>query len=90
MLLSRQFGISQPSAKRWLEGDNYPDTGKIVELAEWTNTSVDWLLTGRGFKHPRYLNLTPEITGILELVTSMQPNEQAMALKLIQAISTSK
>ncbi len=90
MLLSRQFGISQPSAKRWLDGDNFPDTGKIVELAAWTNTSVDWLLTGRGLKHPDDLNLTPEVMATLKLLRSMQPNQQVLALKLLQALSTSK
>ena len=51
--LARRFNVTHPSAKKWLDGNGYPDTDRLIELALWGNTSLDWLLTGKVTFSPR-------------------------------------
>lgn len=86
MLLSREFKVSQPSAKRWLDGQNYPDTEKIIEIALWSKTSIDWLLTGRGEKHPQYLENQGELNSAIQALINLPAEKRAIALRLLQAL----
>lgn len=89
MLISRQFNVSQPSAKRWLDGDNFPDTEKLVEIAAWTKTSIDWLLTGRGIKHPSEFDYPDDVNESIGLLLSMPKSKQDIALQLLKALKFS-
>lgn len=88
MLLAREFHVSQPSAKRWLDGENFPDTEKIVELAEWSKTSIDWLLTGRGTKHPIEFGYPRDVLDAMDCLLSMSESKQNIAIKLIKALKS--
>ena len=89
MLISRQFNVSQPSAKRWLDGENFPDTEKLVEIAAWSKTSIDWLLTGRGVKHPNEFDYPETVSNSIQYLLSMTPAKQEIALKLLNALKSS-
>lgn len=88
MLLAREFQISQPSAKRWLDGENFPDTEKIVELATWSKTSTDWLLTGRGVKHPSEFDYPDKVKESISCLLSLSPSKQSIALTLLKALKS--
>jgi len=46
--LAKKMGVSQGAARKWLEGESYPDLDKIADLALHLKINSDWLLTGRG------------------------------------------
>lgn len=73
--LARRFNVTHPSAKKWLDGNGYPDTDRLIELALWGNTSLDWLLTGRGQKHPKDLEASQEFQDTVELLRKASPKQ---------------
>lgn len=44
-------GVRQTSARKWATG-GFPEMGTAIKLATELGVSVEWLLTGRGSKHP--------------------------------------
>ena len=51
-IIGDRFSVSQRGARKWLEGEGFPELGKCIEIANSFNVCVEWLLTGRGPKHP--------------------------------------
>ncbi|MCH7340315.1 helix-turn-helix domain-containing protein [Acinetobacter higginsii] len=45
-VLSKEFGISDKAASKWLNGEAIPETSKIPLLASFLNISSQWLLSG--------------------------------------------
>ncbi|WP_312969786.1 XRE family transcriptional regulator [Acinetobacter gerneri] len=45
-ILSKEFGISDKGAGKWLKGEAIPETAKIPLLAEFLGVSAEWLLNG--------------------------------------------
>lgn len=45
-VLSKEFGISDKGAGKWLKGEAIPETAKIPLLAEFLSVSAEWLLNG--------------------------------------------
>lgn len=45
-ILSKEFGISDKGAGKWLKGEAIPETSKLPQLAEFLGVSTEWLLTG--------------------------------------------
>ncbi len=45
--LAKFFKITPKAASKWLNSEAMPDTKKIIDLAEWLDVSVEWLLTGK-------------------------------------------
>lgn len=46
------LGVSQPTARSWLHGENIPGMEKALDLATHFDVCVEWFLTGRGPKFP--------------------------------------
>lgn len=84
VMLARRYGITHPSAKKWLDGNGYPDTDRLIDLALWGNTSLDWLLTGRGQKHPTDLEVSKDFQDAVELLRQASP-EQLSTMKAVIA-----
>ena len=51
--VANQFQVSAESARKWLAGENFPDTKRIPEIARALNVSAQWLLSGEGNMNPR-------------------------------------
>ncbi|MCU4589126.1 Cro/Cl family transcriptional regulator [Acinetobacter ursingii] len=45
--LAKIFKITPKAAGKWLNGEAFPETQKIIEIAEYFEISVSWLLTGK-------------------------------------------
>lgn len=45
-ILSKEFGISDKGAGKWLKGEAIPETAKIPLLADFLGVSAEWLLNG--------------------------------------------
>lgn len=50
--VGRIFGVSQKAARKWLEGEGRPKGERAAEIAVRLGVSYDWLMTGKGNKHP--------------------------------------
>lgn len=48
--VGNMFGKNQKSARRWLEGEGFPELALAIRMATFFNVSLEWLLTGRGEK----------------------------------------
>jgi hypothetical protein len=48
--ISRLLNISYQAAKNYLSGYRYPSTEILISLADRTEYSIHWLLTGKGNK----------------------------------------
>ncbi|MBE2896768.1 LexA family transcriptional regulator [Pasteurellaceae bacterium HPA106] len=44
---ARAVGVSQPSLKRWAEGEADPTRTNLIKISEVANVSIDWLATGK-------------------------------------------
>jgi len=44
--LSKEFGVSDKGAGKWLNGEAIPETSKIPVLAQFLKTNAEWLLSG--------------------------------------------
>ena len=45
-ILSKEFGVSDKGAGKWLNGEAIPETSKIPVLAQFLKTNAEWLLSG--------------------------------------------
>lgn len=84
--VAKQFGVAHPSAKKWLDGCNYPEIAKLAEIAEWGDTTIDWLITGRGVKHPPSEQLPEDLVKIIDALKDADPKTTETAKNLIFAL----
>lgn len=50
--LVRMLGVSHRVAKKWLDGEEFPPTSKMVKLASELQVRSNWLFSGQGEKSP--------------------------------------
>lgn len=55
-ILSKEFGISDKAASKWLNGEAIPETSKIPILAKFLNVTSEWLLSGDCEKSDSYMS----------------------------------
>ena len=48
--LVRMLGVSHRLAKKWLDGEEFPPTSKMVRLASELQVRSNWLFSGQGEK----------------------------------------
>lgn len=53
--IARSVGVAPSSLYRWLDGQFEPGLARIAAIAEVLNVSLDWLIAGRGERHPGQL-----------------------------------
>lgn len=75
--LARRLGIEGPSVNGWAKGRHLPDMIHILALAEWSDTCVEYLWTGRGPKHP----LSPEICQMIDAFELLTPERRVEILR---------
>jgi transcriptional regulator with XRE-family HTH domain len=49
--LAEMLGISAAQAGKWLKGEDFPQTSKLVKLAQCLGVRSNWLLSGVGEKY---------------------------------------
>lgn len=66
--LVRMLGVSHRVAKKWLDGEEFPPTSKMVKMASMLNVRSNWLFSGQGEKYGAHADVTsalaPEQTEI--------------------------
>jgi transcriptional regulator with XRE-family HTH domain len=75
--ISRRLGISYQAAKNYLEG-RLPSAEVLALIAEQTDYSLNWLLTGRGAKKVASENASGDapLTGELQLIVRRMVREE--------------
>ncbi|MGD9000358.1 MAG: hypothetical protein PVF75_08075 [Granulosicoccaceae bacterium] len=58
--LVRMLGVSHRVAKKWLEGQEFPPTSKMVKMANMLEVRSNWLFSGQGEKYPLPCDAEPE------------------------------
>jgi transcriptional regulator with XRE-family HTH domain len=46
--LGRAFGVTPKAARKWLQGEGYPEMAKAVEICSRVDVNLTWLLQGVG------------------------------------------
>ena len=55
--LAQKLGVSRGAVANWESGNEmYPTVSRLIMIAEITQVSVDWLVTGRGPMLPGMIN----------------------------------
>lgn len=85
--LGELMGVSYKAAGNWLRGLSFPSMTNVLRLAVWGGVCVEWLLTGRGPKHPPE-SQPAEITAALEAMASMSPDARAVLLSMLAGART--
>ena len=57
--LASSMGVSRQAVSKWESDKSSPDTVKLIQLAEYLNTEVEYLATGR---HPVYISPDIHVT----------------------------
>lgn len=89
-LFAKRYGIAQPSSRRWLVGEDYPDIDKLIDLAKWGKTTVDWLLTGRGFRHSEFAESSETVNKTVQLLKKADPQQLQTILLSCQPLLIKK
>lgn len=59
--LVRMLGVSHRVAKKWLDGDEFPPTSKMVKIASKLQVRSNWLFSGQGEKSSNGPEETPVV-----------------------------
>ncbi len=68
--LADALGISRQAVSKWENDQAYPDTLKLIQLAEVLNTEVEYLATGRKPVYeeaPIVLNMVKKVDKVVEV-----------------------
>lgn len=68
--LADALGISRQAVSKWENDQAYPDTLKLIQLAEVLNTEVEYLATGRKPMYeeaPIVLNMVKKVDKVVEV-----------------------
>jgi transcriptional regulator with XRE-family HTH domain len=86
--LADLFGVSQKGARKWLEGEAFPDWEKLLRICDWAGVRLDWLMRG---KHPKRdadaaYSTDPTIAHVVDRLRAMEPEQKYLAKRLIDSI----
>lgn len=90
VLLAKRYGITHPSTRKWLVGEGYRDIDKLIDLAKWGKTTVDWLLTGRGFRHSEFAESSKTVNKTVQLLKKADPQQLQTIYAVVSALANQK
>lgn len=80
--------ITPNAARKWVEGEGFPSTDKIILLARWASVNTEWFITGQGSKASvDYTKLEPKIDAVVKIMQEMSEYQKEQAVRLIDAIA---
>lgn len=85
--LGKLFTVSQNGARKWLEGEGFPSTERMIAVAKWGKVSFEWLATGRGTKHLPTTATRPEIVRLLHAAEDIPSYKVDQTIKIMAAIA---
>jgi hypothetical protein len=70
--VGKLFSVGQSAVTKWKTGKDTPALPRAIEMAKEYGVCVEWLLTGRGPKHPGDTT-DPALTRLLEFWQALSP-----------------
>lgn len=86
--LARLCKVTQPAVKKWFDAEALPGMEHCLTLAEWANVCFEWLMTGRGPKHPGDQYQTSAIAHVVEAMQAMEPQQQYLVSRIADEIAS--
>ena len=80
--LGKVFGVSGTMAWYYLNGEKLPSMDKAIQMAGKLGVCVEWLLTGKGPKHP----VGDEASGDVINISHLSPQAKAAIRAMIAAL----
>jgi len=73
------LGINHQEAQKWLDGEEFPKTSRLVKMATMLQVRSNWLLSGQGEKYPPDVEVEQRVkTTVVE--TADELSKEAFAL----------
>lgn len=77
--LGEKLGLDKGTVSKMERGENAPTAKTLIALREIFNVSTDWILTGKGLKHPLEIDTKDEYgQGLLEMIDDLKSNKSAL------------
>lgn len=83
--LGRIFGVSQKGARKWLEAESWPRWETLIQITEWGNVNIEWLMTGRDEIDKKNLAENKGVTYLINLYTQADERGQESILRVAEA-----
>ena len=81
--------VTQPAVKKWFDGDALPGMDHCISLAEWGGVCFEWLMTGRGPKHPGDVYHSNAIARVVATMEKMEEQQQYLISRIADEIAGS-
>ena len=85
--LGKCFGVSGPMICGYRSGDKLPSMGTAIVIAEKTGVTVEWLLTGRGKKHPEKSIIDDGIVKVATQLSHLPKTDRDAVTALIASLT---
>jgi transcriptional regulator with XRE-family HTH domain len=79
-VLARVCGIKPSSVNKWFNAISLPDAQNLLKIADWGNTTVDWLLYGR--KPISYADMDQPTKHVLQIMEKLDSTQKNKAVKM--------
>ena len=86
--VGKRFNVSQKAARKWLEGEGFPKTERILQIARKLCASENWLLNGieKGNQTTSFMLETDE-EKLLKLYRELPPSLRETVVSLLQGLT---
>lgn len=85
--LGKCFGVSGPMVHSYRSGEKLPSMGTAIKIAEKAGVSVEWLLTGRGEKHPKNTMLDDSVVDLALKLSALEKADLNAVTALISSLA---
>lgn len=75
-------GVSYQAAKKWLDGDGWPDMDHVLVICQRAEVNINWLLQGMGPK--KGLQVDANKLGILEAIDALPIDDRQQTFDFIR------
>lgn len=79
--IARKLQVTQQAVRKWRAGEAYPDMSRAIELANWLEVNVVWLLQGTGPK--RGERIDDSLRLVAEAIEHLPTDERARVLRFL-------
>lgn len=82
--------ITPNAARKWIEGEGYPSTDKMIHIARWSGVSAEWFLSGAGEKKPVNVlagSVNTTLYKIVKEAEGLSDRKKSQVLKIIRILS---
>ena len=79
--LGKRFGVTPKAARKWLNGDGFPELETAIRICNDAGVNVTWLLQGIG---PKRAAESRDVAAVGEAIAALPRDDQQQALDFIK------